>query len=114
MPKEKNNLKRREISQEEIGLPPASMDPMKTIEMEGAMLRGMVRSDSKRPLWIRLFSIFIGVFILSGALFYIILGGVIVLSEHQPLFSILRFFIVIPYALVGIIIIYKNIRVRKK
>lgn len=45
----------KEVSLESLGLPPASMDPMKTIEMEGAMFRGMVNTDIKRTPFIRFF-----------------------------------------------------------
>lgn len=82
MEKNKNKLKQKEISPEEIGLSPASMDPIKTIEMEGALFRGLTRGG-KKPLWVRIFSIFFGIFLFGAGLLYTAGGYVGAIYEND-------------------------------
>lgn len=100
--------KREEISPESFGLSPASMDPIKTIEMEGAMFRGMVNENIRRTLFTRLFSVLVGVLLLTQGIFLIYLG---IYSRGADIISASASLLIGGlFAAGGLKIIFKNVK----
>lgn len=99
---------------EELGIPSGSLDPMKTIAMEGDFYRGLGKNAPKGPVFLRVGAI------LFGLLFFVIPGLVylfLVLSESEGMDGTVgnsgSVFYFVLWIAVGVVIIWDNLRKHK-
>jgi hypothetical protein len=98
---------------EELGIPSGSLDPLKTIEMEGNFYRGLGKTLHSRPKILKIGAIIFALifFIIPGLIFLGLLvfdarnlGAESIIAGLEPIFF------AILYTAVGVIIIWDNIR----
>lgn len=102
--KNKTNKESGIPTPEDLGIPSGSFDPIKTIGMEGDFYRGLAKSNKSRPLIIKLGAILFGLlFFIIPALFMIFVGYIDIWNFEVILYPVL-------YLLVGVIIVWDNLR----
>ena len=106
------DLKR--LNPEDLGMPPASMDPMKTIQMEGAMFRGMSSFKGERSIPVRIAAILIGLLFFVGWGIVYLWGAIVAINKGTPGLGWGRFIGSLIWIACGAVIIWANIRTSKK
>lgn len=125
-------------SPESLGIPSGSLDPIKTIQMEGDFYRGLVQNTKNRPLIQRIFASLFGIifFIMPGflmlclvllknnivvsmalSMFMGILSAILFVEISQATSLFVFEFVWILYALlslvIGLEIVWKNVIIKK-
>jgi hypothetical protein len=108
----KTEKEEERLEPRDFGINEPSMDPLKTIQMEGEFFRGIAKPEAKRPLLWRILGIFLGIFfiIFSLIMFIFLFKAGFSKNSFDSLANIFRSGFPLLLFLVGIKLIWANIR----
>jgi len=102
-------MKHSKQAEKNFGIPKVGYTPMDTVQMEGAMFRGMGNNKTKRPLIVRIGIIFLALMIFITPSLIIIYS--LIYNSTVNLAALITFLLFsILFLTIGIKLIYSNIK----